>query len=241
MVRVFMSHSSVDKPFVERLATDLRRESIDAWLDKWEIMPGERIPSKIEEGLNNADAFILVLSPQSVNSQWVSYEKDAWLAVQVDDEMRAKQEGGSSQHRLIPVLYQDCEKPLFLKPMLHVSITDSNYEEGFQTLLRGIRGETRKPPLGGAETSVSSDPIPTPASSPGIAPRILTFKLLKSLLPAQFDEVVFMYDLDESQIPANVAQVQKAKDVILLAKQKEGESLVELLNTIYQVAPHLRK
>ncbi len=78
MVKVFMSHSSVDKPFVERLSTDLRtREGIDAWLDKWEILPGDRFPSKIEEGLSTAAVFILVLSPQSVNSQWVSYEKDA--------------------------------------------------------------------------------------------------------------------------------------------------------------------
>jgi hypothetical protein len=52
MIKVFVSHSSVDKPFVERLATDLRiRESIDVWLDKWEIQPGDRIASKIEEGL----------------------------------------------------------------------------------------------------------------------------------------------------------------------------------------------
>ncbi|MFW5667325.1 MAG: toll/interleukin-1 receptor domain-containing protein, partial [Coleofasciculus sp.] len=44
-MKAFISHSSIDKPFVERLATDLRsREGIDAWLDKWEILPGDRIP-----------------------------------------------------------------------------------------------------------------------------------------------------------------------------------------------------
>jgi hypothetical protein len=50
---------------------------------------GDRIPEKLEEGLSNASLFVLVLSPESVNSQWVSYEKDAWLSAQVNEEVRA--------------------------------------------------------------------------------------------------------------------------------------------------------
>lgn len=241
-VKVFVSHSSVDKPFVEHLATDLRiREGIDAWLDKWEIQPGDRIPTKIEEGLDGAGIFLLVLSPKSVDSQWVSYEKDAWLTAQIDEEVRAKRESRPPNRRLIPVLYQDCEKPAFLRPMLHVEINDQNYEEGFQTLVRGIRGETGKPPLKGEDGATSVPVETTVKSSPSIAPRMQAFILLKSLLPVQFDEVIFRYEVDEAQLPMNVAQVQKAKDVVKLAVQKEGDSLAKLLNTIYQVAPHLKK
>ncbi|MEW5861043.1 MAG: toll/interleukin-1 receptor domain-containing protein [Cyanobacteriota bacterium] len=242
MMKAFISHSSIDKPFVERLATDLRtREGIDAWLDKWEILPGERIPQKLEEGLSNADIFVLVLSPESVNSQWVSYEKDAWLTAQVNEEVRARQESRTPSRRLIPVLYKDCEKPFFLKSFLHVSINDQNYEEGFQQLVRGMRGESGKPPRKGEMT-----PAPIPLSttgqvSSGVAPRILAFTLLKSLLPAQFSEVIFYYDVEESQLPTNVAQVQKAIDVIKFARQKEGESLSGLLDSIYQAAPHLKR
>ncbi|MEQ8754789.1 MAG: toll/interleukin-1 receptor domain-containing protein [Coleofasciculus sp. G1-WW12-02] len=66
-MKAFISHSSIDKPFVERLATDLRtREGIDAWLDKWEIRPGDRIPDKLEDGLANPGILVLVLSPDSV-------------------------------------------------------------------------------------------------------------------------------------------------------------------------------
>lgn len=242
MTKVFVSHSSVDKPFVERLATDLRtRESIDAWLDKWEIQPGDRIASRIEEGLDGASVFLFVLSPQSVESQWVSYEKDAWLTAQIEEEKRARQESRLPNRRLIPVLYQDCKAPPFIGSMLYVGINDQNYEEGFQALVRGIRGETGKPPLGGAGTSASPVPVPTSVSTPKIAPRILAFNLLKSLLPAQFDEVIFLYEVDEAQLPMNAAQVQKAKDVIQFAKQKEGDSFTELLNTIYQAAPHLKR
>ncbi|MGB7439771.1 MAG: toll/interleukin-1 receptor domain-containing protein [Coleofasciculaceae cyanobacterium] len=160
-MKAFISHSSIDKPFVERLATDLRtREGIDAWLDKWEIMPGDRIPEKLEEGLANAGTLVLVLSPDSVNSQWVSYEKDAWLTAQVDEEKQAKLESRSPVRRLIPVLYKDCEKPFFLKSFLHVGINDENYEAGFQQLVRGMRGESGKPPLKG-ETTVAPVPVST--------------------------------------------------------------------------------
>jgi len=241
-MKAFISHSSIDKPFVERLATDLRtREGIDAWLDKWEILPGDRIPDKLEDGLTNAGILVLVLSPDSVNSQWVSYEKDAWLMAQVEEEKRAKLESLTPNRRLIPVLYKDCQKPFFLQSFLHISINDDNYEAGFQQLIRGMRGESGKPPLKGEMT-----PAPVPASPPaqvssGVMPRILAFKLLKCLLPAQFDEVIFYYEVDESQLPMNVAQVQKAKEIIKLASQKEGESLSALLDSIYQAAPHLKR
>jgi hypothetical protein len=242
MTKVFVSHSSVDKPFVERLATDLRtRESIDAWLDKWEIQPGDSIARKIEEGLDGASVFLFVLSPQSVDAQWVNWERDAWLTAQIEEEKRAKQESRQPGRRLIPVLYQGCKIPPFIGAMLYVSINDQNYEEGFQTLVRGIRGETGKPPLGTAETSSSSVSSSTSSSVPGIAPRIVAFNLLKSLLPAQFDEVIFLYDIDDSQLPRNVAQVQIAKDVMKLASQKEGDSFADLLNTIYGVAPQLKR
>jgi hypothetical protein len=64
--------------------------------------------------------------------------------------------------------------------------------------------------------------------------------LLKRLLPAQFDEVVFTYGVDEAYLPTNVAQAQKAVAVIQYAGQKEGETLSGLLDSIYTVAPHLK-
>jgi hypothetical protein len=240
-MKAFISHSSIDKPFVERLATDLRtREGIDAWLDKWEILPGDRIPQKLEEGLSNAGILVLVLSPDSVNSQWVSYEKDAWLTAQVNEEKRARQESRTPSRRLIPVLYKDCEKPFFLESFLHVSINDENYEEGFQQLVRGMRGESGKPPLKGESTPVPVPPSTTGRASSGVAPRILAFNLLKVLRRPQFKQVIFYYGVDEAELPDNLAQVEKAIEVINLAIQKEGDSLSELLNTIYEVAPGLR-
>ena len=240
-MKAFISHSSIDKPFVERLATDLRiREGIDAWLDKWEILPGDRIPKKLEEGLSSAGIFVLVLSPDSVNSQWVSYEKDAWLTAQVNEEVRARQESRIPSRRLIPILYKNCEKPFFLQSFLHISINDENYEEGFQQLVRGMRGESGKPPLKGETTSSPVPPSTTRQASSGVVPRKLALNLLKILRRSQFKEVIFRYDIDEAELPDNVAQVEKAIEVINLAIQQEGDSLSELLNTVYEVVPRLK-
>jgi len=48
MIRVFLSHSSKDKPFVRELAEFLERDGeIGVWLDEREIAAGENIVGKI--------------------------------------------------------------------------------------------------------------------------------------------------------------------------------------------------
>jgi hypothetical protein len=194
----------------------------------------------LEEGLANAGILVLILSSDSVKSQWVSYEKDAWLTAQVDEEKLAKQESRLPKRRLIPVLYKDCEKPFFLQSFLHVSISDENYEEGFQQLVRGMRGESGKPPLKGETITAPVPSSTTGQTSSGVVPRKLALNLLKILLEPQFEEVIFLYEVDAAYLPTNVTRIQKATEVIKYAVQKEGDSLSELINTIYEVAPHLR-
>ena len=68
----FLSHASEDKGrFVIDFATKLRENGIDAWLDKWEMLPGDSLIDDLEEGLKNADAIVIVLSNNSVNKPWV--------------------------------------------------------------------------------------------------------------------------------------------------------------------------
>ena len=233
-MKAFISHSSKDKKFVLRLATDLRtRVGIDAWLDQWEINPGDRIPERIEEGLSEAHVFILVLSPDSVNSRWVEYERQAWLMMQIDEEKRAKEESRPPTRRLIPVLYRDCQKPAFLQPISHVRITDQDYEDGFKRLVSAILGVSKKPPL---KEEISPAVVP----EPGVPRRKYVLTLLKSLLPSQFEEVVFIYDMPKAYLPTNVAQAQKAITLIEYAEQREGKTISELLSTICETAPHLK-
>jgi hypothetical protein len=225
-MKAFISHSSEDKEFVVRLAKDLRtREGIEAWLDRWEINPGDRIPERIEEGLSEADVFVLVLSPDSVDSQWVEYERQAWLMMQIDEEKRAKKESRPSTRRLIPILYRDCQKPAFLKSIHHVSITDQDYESGFKQLVSAIRGELIKPPL-------KEEAMPPVIPEPGIPRRIYALTLLKSLLQSQFETVIFIYGMPIEYLPTNVSQVEKGVALIRYAVQQEGENIPKLLDVI---------
>ena len=65
-IRVFVSHSSHDKErFVEPFARRLRERSIDAWLDKWEMLLGDSVVGKIfEEGLKDAAVRQCLISSQ---------------------------------------------------------------------------------------------------------------------------------------------------------------------------------
>ena len=73
-MRVFISHSSNDKPAVEALAVALRERGIDPWLDKWEIGPGDDIVAGINAGLEEADCGIIVFSRHTRESRWVEAE-----------------------------------------------------------------------------------------------------------------------------------------------------------------------
>lgn len=63
MPSLFLSHSSADKTFVEKLAKDLEGVGVNVWFDKWEIKVGDSLTGKIEEGLQANDYLGLVLSP----------------------------------------------------------------------------------------------------------------------------------------------------------------------------------
>ncbi|MCU1264131.1 MAG: hypothetical protein JWM21_449 [Acidobacteria bacterium] len=102
--KVFISHASADKSFVDRLVADLSTRSIPVWYDKLDLRIGESVPGKINEGLAGAKYFLIVLSKSAVNSSWVREELNAALMKQVS-------QGGTF---VLPVLLEDCEIPPLL-------------------------------------------------------------------------------------------------------------------------------
>jgi hypothetical protein len=88
--KVFVSHASEDKErFVLSFATELRSAGVDAWVDEWEILPGDSIVRKIfAEGIDEADAIVVVLSRVSVCKSWVQEELDAAVVQRITKETR---------------------------------------------------------------------------------------------------------------------------------------------------------
>lgn len=138
--RVFVSHASEDKDrFVNRFAVKLRENGVDAWLDKWEMLPGDSLVDKIfEEGLKEAHAVIVVLSRISVEKPWVREELNSAFVKRINT--------GS---KLIPVVIDDCEVPEALKTTLWQRIHDmDSYQECLDRILAAIFGTYDKPPVG---------------------------------------------------------------------------------------------
>lgn len=138
--RVFVSHASEDKNrFVEEFAKKLRVDGIDAWLDKWEMKPGDSLVDKIfEEGIKNANAIIIVLSKISVQKPWVKEEMNAGFIKRIKEKTK-----------LIPIVIEDCEIPESLKSTVWIRINDlSNYSKEYDEIKMSILGATDKPTLG---------------------------------------------------------------------------------------------
>jgi len=73
-MKVFISHSSIDKAFASRLAEVLRANGISVWIDEMSLNLGDNIIQKIEEGIRSSDVIIAVLSKNYVSSKWAMQE-----------------------------------------------------------------------------------------------------------------------------------------------------------------------
>jgi len=109
---VFLSHSSVDKDEVRKLAKDLER-SADLFFDEKSIIPGQSITKSINDGLLGSDAIVLVLSKNSINSDWVLREYSYAIHV---------------KKVIIPVLLHDCIIPPMLADIKYIRAYDQSVD-----------------------------------------------------------------------------------------------------------------
>jgi len=138
--QVFVSHASEDKErFVVPFATALRDNGVNAWLDKWEILPGDSLVDKLfEEGLKSAAAVVIVLSQHSANKPWVKEELNKAIVDRV-----------AKQIKIIPIVIDDCEVPEALKSTVWERVTDlQHFEPSLERVLNAIFEKREKPPLG---------------------------------------------------------------------------------------------
>ena len=104
-MKVFLSHSTKDKQFVQALAAELEAEKIEPWLCEVDIEFGGNFVAEIEEGLRDADLAVLFWSPEAARSGWTRLE---WTSV-------TAREISESRTRLGVVLLRDCAVPELLR------------------------------------------------------------------------------------------------------------------------------
>lgn len=125
---VFIGHSSVDKPFVRRLVTQLNNDGVETWLDELEIRIGESIHQKVNEGLKRSDFFIVVLSQASVKSPWVQEELSSAAHI---EKYAAK------GVFILPILLEECDVPPLLLDRRYANLKDDP-ESAYQELLDSL-------------------------------------------------------------------------------------------------------
>lgn len=145
---VFLSHSSKDAAVARRLAKDLRTNGVGVWYAEWEIRPGDSLRRKIDEGVDRATHFLVLLSPNSLTSEWVQTELDAGMVKRIEGNCR-----------LIPVVLgvDDFQVPVILRGLLWVRLEP--YEEGLRKLIETCHDVATKPPLGSPPRWVRERPL----------------------------------------------------------------------------------
>ena len=70
----FISYSSKDQEFAERLYTDLRGKDIRCWFAPEDLKIGDEFRNRIDESIRLYDKLLVILSQHSIDSSWVEYE-----------------------------------------------------------------------------------------------------------------------------------------------------------------------
>lgn len=125
---VFLSHSSKDKPFIRQLAADLSKENILVWLDEQQINVGDSINDKVSQGLAESDYFILAMSDNSVESEWVKRELNSALISEIE----------AKKVKILPIKLSDCDLPQLIKDKKYADFTKS-YKAGLTELIKAIK------------------------------------------------------------------------------------------------------
>jgi len=70
----FISYSSKDEDFAQRLYADLQNNGVRCWFAPEEMKGGQKLFQQINEAIRLHDKLLLILSEHSMNSTWVETE-----------------------------------------------------------------------------------------------------------------------------------------------------------------------
>ena len=124
---IFISYAREDYEIVNRIAEDLVRNKYYIWIDKWQLNYGDSLSDKIRTALVESSVVMIMISKNSVQSDWCKRELDEAL----NNEIQKK------RSLIFPVLLERCDYPDFLKDKLGADFTD-DYQLGLQGLLKNL-------------------------------------------------------------------------------------------------------
>ena len=140
----FISYSSKDQTFAERLYDDLQSEGVRCWFAPEDMRIGDRIRPTIEQSIRSYDKLLIVLSQHSIDSDWV--EKEVETAFEEERKRKTT--------ILFPILLDsavmetdqawaaDIRRTRHIGDFTHWKDHDA-YQKAFERLLRDLKAEKR--------------------------------------------------------------------------------------------------
>lgn len=154
MKDVFICHASKDKELiVNPLAAALEEHGISYWLDIEEILWGDSITEKINEGLRNSTYFIVVFTETFISRNWPKIE----LTSQIH------REASSGKRKILPLFACDPESKQQILDEFQL-ISDKMYlswDDGINHIIRQLQRLLNKQPSTPTQSKRRTIPIPT--------------------------------------------------------------------------------
>jgi hypothetical protein len=140
----FISYSSKDQEFADRLHLDLQRNGIRCWFAPKDLPIGSEIRSGIDDAIRLHDKLLVVLSQNSVQSSWVKKEV----------ETAFDKESHENRFALFPIRLDDTVMNTStawaadIRRMRNIGDfsnwkNDDSYRNAFKRLLRDLRAEPK--------------------------------------------------------------------------------------------------
>ena len=123
---VFVSYAHEDEAWVRVLAENLHRAGRDVFFDRWEVVGGDRLSQRLQQGLAASNVVVLVVSRAAVGTQWWQEEFAAAMAGAV-----------AGVQRLVPVLLDDVPLPPFVASRVWVDFRHLDAPAEYKAL-RGL-------------------------------------------------------------------------------------------------------
>jgi hypothetical protein len=137
IIDAFISYQSADETFAHKLASSIEAFSLNerklrVFFAPWDIKPGDNIVAKIDEGLEKARFYLIILSPEALKAEWPTAERAA--AIYNDPSGRLG--------RVIPILRRPCAIPPLLRFRNYGDFRDeSHYDAELTRLLCALTGQ----------------------------------------------------------------------------------------------------
>lgn len=128
-LKIFLCHSSSDKPVVRVLYKRLIAKGFKPWLDEEDIIPGKEWQLEIPKAVKESNVVIVCLSRSSVSKEGY-VQKEIKYALDIADE---KPEGTIF---IIPLKLEECKVPERLSRWQWVNL---NEDRGFEKLIRALQ------------------------------------------------------------------------------------------------------